>query len=130
SVLRVTESAHIHVNYTTDSLTLPYFFFLMTRRPPESTLFPTRRSSDLGMLEPGHGDDDDRWRTLHPRVRFLRGHDRETVRAGARSEEHTSELQSPYDLVCRLLLVKKNGCRSLLRCPSSTAVLPSELPCT
>src|SRR5437867_8243841 len=30
-----------------------------------------------------------------------------SVRAGTRSEEHTSELQSPYDLVCRLLLEKK-----------------------
>src|SRR5207248_9850161 len=29
-----------------------------------------------------------------------------------RSEEHTSELQSPYDLVCRLLLEKKNSCRA------------------
>src|SRR5207248_9950116 len=32
-----------------------------------------------------------------------------------RSEEHTSELQSPYDLVCRLLLEKKNICITLMR---------------
>src|SRR5712664_1426507 len=67
----------------------------MIRRPPRSTLFPTRRSSDLapdhlGELgtEPGGG-----------------------VAAGGvverRSEEHTSELQSRSDLVCRLLREKK-----------------------
>src|SRR5437867_6325897 len=38
-----------------------------------------------------------------------------------RSEEHTSELQSPYDLVCRLLLEKKNSC--------STSVSHSTYPC-
>src|SRR5207248_5812183 len=49
-----------------------------------------------------------------------------TVRGGGRrSEEHTSELQSPYELVCRLLLEKKKtwlagppGCRSATCCPS------------
>src|SRR5207248_5809310 len=40
------------------------------------------------------------WATLYASVYF-----------GVRSEEHTSELQSPYDLVCRLLLEKKNGAR-------------------
>src|SRR5437867_6477970 len=35
---------------------------------------------------------------------------------GERSEEHTSELQSPYDLVCRLLPEKKNGWKRLLTC--------------
>src|SRR5207248_9168070 len=71
--------------------------------------FPTRRSSDLGhqlrrgrgVLGPGH----DR---LHAAADEAPG----LQRAGAarwrpRSEEHTSELQSPYDLVCRLLLEKK-----------------------
>src|SRR5207248_4143470 len=37
----------------------------------------------------------------------LRSHGRAIVKALLRSEEHTSELQSPYDLVCRLLLEKK-----------------------
>src|SRR4051812_5175359 len=71
-----------------------YFFFLMIRRPPRSTLFPTRRSSDLRL--PG----DDRPRAGPPR---------RAPRAAAplRSEEHTSELQSHVNLVCRLLLEKK-----------------------
>src|SRR5690349_22036981 len=67
----------------------------MLRRPPSSTLFPTRRSSDLfdAPKRPGHclGID------LDPS-----GIKRD------RSEEHTSELQSRRDLVCRLLLEKKN----------------------
>src|SRR5438034_7409659 len=71
------------------------FFFLMIRRPPISTLFPYttlfRSVADLPAHLPPDGP----------------------VRAGARpghqrSEEHTSELQSHSDLVCRLLLEKKN----------------------
>src|SRR2546430_7662100 len=68
----------------------------MIRRPPRSTPFPTRRSSDL----PPHA--------LHARQReqcgpFRRG----PGRRRSRSEEHTSELQSQSNLVCRLLLEKK-----------------------
>src|SRR5947207_14763011 len=71
------------------------FFFLMIRRPPRSTLFPYTtlfRSHPLGRdpavhRDPGCGD---------PRHDLRR-----------RSEEHTSELQSHSDLVCRLLLEKK-----------------------
>src|SRR5438132_9810239 len=78
----------------------------MIRRPPRSTLFPTRRSSDLFFIgRPDH----------YPRVKALdlvisaQDH---LYRAGPslikyRSEEHTSELQSHSDLVCRLLLEKK-----------------------
>src|SRR6266849_3913136 len=68
-----------------------FFFFLMIRRPPRSTLFPyttlfrsPRRSASPG--SPGS-----RARPVPP----------------WRSEEHTSELQSRVDLVCRLLLEKK-----------------------
>src|SRR6266403_4408160 len=66
-----------------------FFFFLMIRRPPRSTLFP--------------------YTTL---FRSVPGHCRALSRPGAparcdRSEEHTSELQSRRDLVCRLLLEKK-----------------------
>src|SRR5690348_18082271 len=79
----------------------------MTRRPPRSTLFPTRRSSDLASrrnaLRLG-------WRLHGPRdvsrVR-ARANDVHERRVHARSEEHTSELQSPVHLVCRLLLEKK-----------------------
>src|SRR5687768_18362810 len=83
----------------------------MIRRPPRSTLFPTRRSSDLG------------WRPMAARrciaaaVAAARCA-RSDVRSGPpaeheraldhlRSEEHTSELQSRLHLVCRLLLEKK-----------------------
>src|SRR2546427_6522233 len=85
------------------------FFFLMIRRPPRSTLFPyttlfrshpgvaagalddrpagLERPLALGVVDDLHGDP-----VFH-----------------RRSEEHTSELQSQSNLVCRLLLEKKNG---------------------
>src|SRR6202047_5561185 len=69
-----------------------FFFFLMIRRPPRSTLFPYTtlfRSEIDPYAIAGMAD-------YQPRRR-----------QPARSEEHTSELQSPYDLVCRLLLEKK-----------------------
>src|SRR5205807_7250838 len=69
------------------------FFFLMIRRPPRSTLFPY---TTLFRSRAATGADPD-----GPR------HDR--PRRHARSEEHTSELQSPCNLVCRLLLEKKNN---------------------
>src|SRR6478735_11408965 len=70
-------------------------FFLMIRRPPRSTLFPYTtlfRSSQLDQPSVALLDD------VTDDVRELR-----------RSEEHTSELQSPCKLVCRLLLEKKNN---------------------
>src|SRR6516165_12240584 len=67
------------------------FFFLMIRRPPRSTLFPyTTLFRSRG---PGPG--------LRPARPAAGG------RGAARSEEHTSELQSQSNLVCRLLLEKK-----------------------
>src|SRR2546430_16765552 len=80
------------------------FFFLMIRRPPRSTLFPyttlfrssssaTRRSAKRGS-----------------RCRST------SVSTPGRSEEHTSELQSQSNLVCRLLLEKKkNNLRRVLQ---------------
>src|SRR5436305_2863515 len=80
------------------------FFFLMIRRPPRSTLFPTRRSSDL--LADAAGDRgaffDHLARNPAARRRLCR-------LLGFRSEEHTSELQSRPHLVCRLLLEKKKN---------------------
>src|SRR5256885_7270054 len=78
----------------------------MIRRPPRSTLFPTRRSSDL---VPGVHPAADRARHVADRVHPAARPERpELVLAeGSRSEEHTSELQSPCNLVCRLLLEKK-----------------------
>src|SRR2546426_9370760 len=93
------------------------FFFLMIRRPPRSTLFPY--TTLFRSLEPG------------PAVRALqesRAKGRGELRMlgevaqrleaqpvghlgphSQRSEEHTSELQSPCNLVCRLLLEKKKN---------------------
>src|SRR3712207_7170104 len=93
-----------------------FFFFLMIRRPPRSTLFPYTTLFRSGTEPVGRG--------------LVRTHDAEVVRVGPhdvpdeaaqhtrrlaqrgarradRSEEHTSELQSRQYLVCRLLLEKK-----------------------
>src|SRR5436305_7709544 len=76
--------------------TLFFFFFLMIRRPPRSTLFPY---TTLFRSRDPHR------RPLHR----ARRHHRDRLGQGrfARSEEHTSELQSRPHLVCRLLLEKK-----------------------
>src|SRR5260221_9328126 len=83
-----------------------FFFFLMIRRPPRSTLFPYTTL----------------FRSLHALVVCLLGIFRRNERYHAdglpflgrpisvqRSEEHTSELQSHSDIVCRLLLEKKKN---------------------
>src|SRR5260221_6839741 len=72
----------------------------MIRRPPRSTLFPyTTLFRSLLEFGPDH---------LHLAGRPLRGADaQQPARRWCRSEEHTSELQSHSDLVCRLLLEKK-----------------------
>src|SRR5260370_17652205 len=80
----------------------------MIRRPPRSTLFPytTLFRSLPGDRSPGG---DLRGRQLHHRRGAAdRDHAAERGgRHGPRSEEHTSELQSHLNLVCRLLLEKK-----------------------
>src|SRR5947208_6501776 len=84
------------------------FFFLMIRRPPRSTLFPTRRSSDLWQLFEHVVQAPEHLLSLRPGpLGFL-----------PRSEEHTSELQSPDHLVCRLLLEKKKRTPTRDRTPS------------
>src|SRR3712207_7717459 len=85
------------------------FFFLMIRRPPRSTLFPytTLFRSEVEQPAVGARDDERAHRTaaVPQRVgRQLLEHQQQPV---ARSEEHTSELQSRQYLVCRLLLEKK-----------------------
>src|SRR5256885_12867819 len=82
-----------------------FFFFLMIRRPPRSTLFPyttlfrsirsgrggrAARRDVSAIIDPGNANT----KIANPR-------------RARRSEEHTSELQSPCNLVCRLLLEKK-----------------------
>src|SRR5438034_10682977 len=89
---------------------LLYFFFLMIPRPPRSTLFPYTtlfRSLQL--------DEDEFDGAFADVFRQMRSRGSETRgillfrRFVARSEEHTSELQSHSDLVCRLLLEKKKN---------------------
>src|SRR2546426_4563383 len=79
-----------------------YFFFLMIRRPPRSTLFPYTtlfRSIRLAVAS----------QPMRQPV-VVRGRPYWSCNAQVlRSEEHTSELQSPCNLVCRLLLEKKKG---------------------
>src|SRR5947208_7522354 len=82
-------------------------FFLLQRRPPRSTLFPYTtlfRSSTDGVARSSQ---------------VMRRRPRPSARAW-RSEEHTSELQSPDHLVCRLLLEKKKERTCRLACPSRT----------
>src|SRR5437763_10121514 len=76
------------------------FFFLMIRRPPRSTLFPY---TTLFRSKAGPGFEPGMWSSTSSRRMPRRC--RPTRRR--RSEEHTSELQSPMYLVCRLLLEKK-----------------------
>src|SRR2546427_7045128 len=86
----------------TRSSWLCFFFFLMIRRPPRSTLFPyTTLSRSRSQRH-----------RLHRRVprgvrRVAHAQAQRAARPGG-SEEHTSELQSQSNLVCRLLLEKKN----------------------
>src|SRR5256885_13001497 len=82
-----------------------FFFFLMIRRPPRSTLFPYTtlfRSSAAAAGRPA-------------RRRSCLGQRAVCRSECGRSEEHTSELQSPCNLVCRLLLEKKKNKTSIGR---------------
>src|SRR2546426_8111366 len=86
-----------------------FFFFLMIRRPPRSTLFPYTtlfRSVPDGPQVVVHAQGEEE--------APLPVRERRRVGAG-RSEEHTSELQSPCNLVCRLLLEKKKKSFACLR---------------
>src|SRR5687768_18098167 len=82
-------------------ISIDLFFFLMIRQPPRSTLFPYTtlfRSRDGS-------------RSSAPNSRMPK---RPTI-SSARSEEHTSELQSRLHLVCRLLLEKKKKHRTIVK---------------
>src|SRR5204862_8139300 len=102
-----------------DSSVLYFFFFLMIRPPPRSTLFPYHDALPIcERILRRHRSEE------HPHAASLREADHaanvrerrknlrvsrhiDVVGAFVRSEEHTSELQSRRDLVCRLLLEKK-----------------------
>src|SRR2546427_12925311 len=88
------------ISHARDVFCCLFFFFLMIRRPPRSTLFPYTtlfRSRRSRVAPPAHS---------HRSAALVRSAGT-AVPAGARSEEHTSELQSQSNLVCRLLLEKK-----------------------
>src|SRR2546428_4444186 len=91
-----------------------FFFFLMIRRPPRSTLFPYTtlfRSSSRGIASSSP-------RSLTASSSAKPQVDPPLTRSSRpwwRSEEHTSELQSRSDLVCRLLLEKKKRPSSITR---------------
>src|SRR5690348_18011344 len=105
-------------------LIITYFFFLMILRPPSSTLFPytTLFRSLVEVIDRvtafAHHRRHEAVRVADRRRRIIdeTGLDRSPMRVilCSRSEEHTSELQSPVHLVCRLLLEKKKHCISIL----------------
>src|SRR3989442_6391388 len=92
---------------------LDFFFFLMIRRPPRSTLFPytTLFRSIIHQVRCRHI------------IALILVNDREI--AHGRSEEHTSELQSRPHLVCRLLLEKKKPARARRRSTARRCSPPS-----
>src|SRR5256885_10439765 len=106
------------------SIARPFLFFLMIRRPPRSTLFPYTtlfRSRPAGrdrdQLVPERRQPGSGLAAQHGQVDVDR---RDEGQAQAehgieqRSEEHTSELQSPCNLVCRLLLEKKKNSKQTI----------------
>src|SRR2546430_12930830 len=90
----------------------------MIRRPPRSTLFPytTLFRSLLHFLR---GDDVHRHGCLDRGARRARADHDDFVEGERRSEEHTSELQSQSNLVCRLLLEKKKTLSEELGIPAN-----------
>src|SRR3712207_7622756 len=91
---------------------LSYFFFLMIRRPPRSTLFPYTTLFRSRLSYPWMGDVP-KLQAPHLSQDFRAAYGEVEVEGAVfvevdRSEEHTSELQSRQYLVCRLLLEKKN----------------------
>src|SRR2546430_3944619 len=110
------ESVYIRILYR--SWRLVFFFFLMIRRPPRSTLFPYTTLFRSLRLAPN-------W---VPRS-FLQPGLRLKLHPDDRSEEHTSELQSQSNLVCRLLLEKKKKTetRSQMPPPADPHPTPADI---
>src|SRR2546426_3173377 len=98
----------------------------MIRRPPRSTLFPYttlfRSLDDAVQPDEGAAADEQDVRRVH-RDEVLMG------MLAPRSEEHTSELQSPCNLVCRLLLEKKKKFGKEFPLPSQTLVVVRTFSC-
>src|SRR5258708_27217230 len=97
----------------------------MIRRPPRSTLFPYttlfRSCARNTGRKPRPG------RPSLGRTVLRRSHDDRRGYGGGRSEEHTSELQSPDHLVCRLLLEKKNRCNNTRITASMSLQIPDNI---
>src|SRR5260370_9166032 len=104
------------------------FFFLMIRRPPRSTLFPyttlfrslqlchqveTRQSGSELLAQA----DSDLLFDSHRAAQQTQPQTQRLLSCTVRSEEHTSELQSHLNLVCRLLLEKKKNQDCTIRLP-------------
>src|SRR5258708_31796471 len=82
----------------------------MIRRPPRSTLFPYTtlfRSARVAVAVRMQDKGGTKYREFHQKLLGGRGQADKARAIAVRSEEHTSELQSPDHLVCRLLLEKK-----------------------
>src|SRR2546422_5594689 len=101
--------------YKSNHLVFIFFFFLMIRRPPRSTLFPYTT-----LFRSCTSAEGTRCAAPCPTCRWA------LSRGRNRSEEHTSELQSRLHLVCRLLLEKKKKkhirsrkCQSNISCDES-----------
>src|SRR5258708_33349129 len=92
-----------------DDDSFPHFFFLMIRRPPRSTLFPyTTLFRSLLCLDSAASARLRRICSYYKPCQKTTASPIESCRQlSMRSEEHTSELQSPDHIVCRLLLEKK-----------------------
>src|SRR2546430_11658949 len=106
-----------------------YFFFLMIRRPPRSTLFPyTTLFRSFNSYGSGkRGDMQATVAAILLDAEARRG-DLAVTTNSNRSEEHTSELQSQSNLVCRLLLEKKkHGAMTSRRSSSAMLMLRSRL---
>src|SRR5690349_23702047 len=102
----------------------------MTRRPPRSTLFPyttlfrssaseTGRQAEIELIDP----EDGRSLPMEITAREVLDATGQVTAVVSRSEEHTSELQSRRDLVCRLLLEKKNEYKTIKNIPQSLSLL-------
>src|SRR5207248_11506386 len=101
--------SRVFISLSPTSSSLGTFSFNPFADHPPLPSFPTRRSSDLAKLARHVPADAPK----HHRVHAFLNITQRLQRDGAlRSEEHTSELQSPYDLVCRLLLEKKKQTRT------------------
>ena len=95
-----------------DDVIIYVFFFLMIRRPPRSTLFPY---TTLFRSDPVPMTGVKTWALLRGSAPLQRPGPDDRGQDLGRSEEHTSELQSHSDLVCRLLLEKKKNTKKAHR---------------